>query len=153
MLLLFLKKTFFQKKVIIELSVNCQAYQKSLKGVLTSRCLNILKKHMSKYQCGFLKGDSTQHALIPLIEKWCNNVDQGSMFEALLTGLSIAFDCLPDETFTATLYIYGFDMEPLDFIYDYLRNCKQRIKTRIAPGKTYHMKFLKDQFLGFYELM
>ena len=45
---------------------------------------------ISKYQCGFRKGHSAQHALILLLEKWRCNVDQGRMFEALLTDLSKA---------------------------------------------------------------
>ena len=47
---------------------------------------------LSKYQCGFRKGHSAQHALTSLLEKWHNNIDQGSMFGALLTDLSKAFD-------------------------------------------------------------
>ena len=83
---------------------------------------------ISKYQCGFRKEHSAYHALISLLEKWCNNVDQGRMFRALLTGLSKAFDCLPHDINIAKLYAYGFDMKALDLIYDYLRNRKQITK-------------------------
>ena len=81
---------------------------------------------ISKYQCGFQKGHSAQHALISLLEKWCYNVDQGRMFGALLTDLSKAFDCLPHDIIIAKLNAYGSDMKALNFIYDYLRNRKQR---------------------------
>ena len=83
---------------------------------------------ISKYQCGFRKGHSAQHALISLLEKWRYNVDQGRMFGALLTDLSKAFDCLPHDIILAKLNAYGFDMKALNFIYDYLRNRKQRTK-------------------------
>ena len=83
---------------------------------------------ISKYQCGFRKGHSAQHTLTSLLEKWRCNVDQGRMFGALLTDLSKAFDCLPHDIILATLNAYGFDMKALNFIYDYLRNCKQRTK-------------------------
>ena len=83
---------------------------------------------ISKYQCGFRKGHSAQHTLISLLEKWCYNVDQGRMFGALLTDLSKAFDSLPHDIIIAKLNAYGFDMKALNFIYDYLRNCKQRTK-------------------------
>ena len=83
---------------------------------------------ISKYQCGFRKGHSAQHALISLLEKWRYNVDQGRMFGALLTDLSKAFDCLPHDIIIAKLNAYGFDMKALNFIYDYLRNRKQRTK-------------------------
>ena len=50
------------------------------------------------------------------------------MFAGLLTDLSKAFDCLPHDIITAKLNAYGFDMKSLNFIYDYLRNRKQRTK-------------------------
>ena len=83
---------------------------------------------MCKYQCGFRKGHSAQHALISLFEKWLNNVDQGRILGALLTDLAKVFDCLPHNMFFAKLYAYGFDIKALGFIYTYLRKRKQRRK-------------------------
>ena len=83
---------------------------------------------ISKYQCGFQKGHSAQHALMSLLEKWRYNVDQGRMFGALLTDLSKAFDWLPQDIIIAKLNAHGFDMKALNFIYNYLRNRKQRTK-------------------------
>ena len=81
---------------------------------------------MSKYQCGFRKGHSVQHALISLYEKWRNNVDQGHIFEALLTDLSKVFDCLPRDIIIA----YGVDVKAIDFIYNYLLFKKPQIKNK-----------------------
>ena len=50
------------------------------------------------------------------------------MFRALLTDLSKAFDCLPHDLIIAKLNAFVFDIKALNFIYDYLRNCKQRTK-------------------------
>ena len=50
------------------------------------------------------------------------------MFGALLTDLSKAFDCLPHGIIVAKLNACRFDMKALNFIYDYLRNRKQRTK-------------------------
>ena len=83
---------------------------------------------ISKYQCSFWKGHSSQHALISLLEKWCYKADQGRMFGALLTDLSKAFDCLRHNIIIAKLNAYGFEMKTLNFIYDYLSNRKQRTK-------------------------
>ena len=55
----------------------------------------------------FRQGHSTQYALISPLEKWHNNVDQGSMFGALLTDLLKSFDCLPHDIFIAKLYACG----------------------------------------------
>ena len=57
---------------------------------------------LSKYQCGFGKGYSTQHCLLAVLEKWKSAVDKGKPFGALLTDLSKAFDCLFLEPLLAT---------------------------------------------------
>ena len=54
----------------------------------------IFEQIISKYQGSFREEDSAKHALISLLEKWRFNVDQGRIFEALLTDLSKSFDCL-----------------------------------------------------------
>ena len=83
---------------------------------------------LSKYQCGFRKGHSAQHCLIALLEKWRESIDRGHEFGILLTDLSKAFDCLPQDLFVAKLAAYGFDSKALHFTYDYLKNRKQRTK-------------------------
>ena len=49
---------------------------------------------LSKFQCGFCKGFSTQHCLLLMLEKWKQAVDNNKDFGALLTNLSKAFDCI-----------------------------------------------------------
>ena len=50
---------------------------------MSSFFVNIL----SKYQCGFRKGFSSQHCLLAMIEKWRKGLDNGGSFGALLTDL------------------------------------------------------------------
>ena len=60
---------------------------------------------LSKYQCGFRKGHSTQHCLLLMLEIWKKALDSKEAFGALLTDhLSIAFDCLNHELFIAKLH-------------------------------------------------
>ena len=66
-------------------------------------------KLLSKYQCGFRKGFSTQHCLLGMIEKLRKSLDcEGGGGEgasaALLTDLSQAFDCLPHVLLIAKLH-------------------------------------------------
>ena len=49
---------------------------------------------MVKYQCGFRKGFSTQHALLVMIEKIKTTRDNKEFYAAILTDLSKAFDCI-----------------------------------------------------------
>ena len=63
-----------------------------------------------------------------MIEKWKKNVDNGGVFGALLTDLSKAFDCIPHDLIIAKLEAYGFHIDTLKLIHDYLSNRKQRVK-------------------------
>ena len=73
---------------------------------------------LSKYQCGFRKGFSTQQ----------RSVDNSKIFGALLTDLSKAFDCLDHELLIAKLNAYSFSVNALKLVHNYLSNRKQRTK-------------------------
>ena len=83
---------------------------------------------LSKYQCGFRKGFSAQHCLLPMLEKWKSTVDNRKMFGALLTDLSKVFDCLSHELLIARLNAYGFSIAALRLVQNYLSNRKQWTK-------------------------
>ena len=61
-------------------------------------------------------------------EKWKKVLDNGGAFGALLTDLSKAFDCIPNDLIIAKLGAYGFQVDALRLVYDYLSNRKQRVK-------------------------
>ena len=97
------------------------------------RCLydemsKYFETRFSKFQCGYRKGYSAQHCLQAMIKKWKTAVDNGSVFAALLTDLSKAFDCIQYDLIIAKLAAYGFDTNTLKLIYNYLSNRKQRVK-------------------------
>ena len=54
------------------------------------------------------------------------------MFDALMTDLSKAFDCLHHELLIAKLDAYGFDIKSVESIQQYFSNRKQRVKVRNA---------------------
>ena len=67
-----------------------------------------------------------------MTEKWKKTVDNGGVFGALLTDLSKAFDCIPHDLIIAKLEAYGFHIDALKRIHDYLSNRKQRVKVNDA---------------------
>ena len=87
---------------------------------------------LSKHQCGFRKGYSTQQCLLAMLEKWRSAVDNKKTFGVLLTDLSKAFDCLSHELLLAKLHAYGFSIPALRLVYSYLKNRKQRTKINSA---------------------
>ena len=93
---------------------------------------NYMDQFLSKFQCGFRKGYSTQYCLLSMLEKWKSAVDKGKSFGALLTDLSKAFDCLSHELLLAKLHAYGFSIAALRLIHSYLGNRKQRTKINMS---------------------
>ena len=87
-----------------------------------------MDKFLSKYQCGFRKGYNAQHCLSEMTEKWKKAVDHGNVFGALLTDLSKAFNCLPNDLIIAKLNSYGFNLIALNLIHNYLTKQTQRTK-------------------------
>ena len=69
-------------------------------------------------------------------------VDNGGVFGVLLTDLSKVFDRIPHDLIIAKLEAYGFLIDALKLINDYLSNRKQRVKLNDAYNSR------KDIFCG-----
>ena len=110
-----------------------QVFSKVFERSTFAQMSSFFDNFLSKQQCGFRKGYSTQQCLLALLEKWKRAVDSGQMFGALLTDLSKAFDCLDHELLIAKLNAYGFSLPALKLVHDYLSNRKQRTQV----NKTY----------------
>ena len=83
---------------------------------------------LSRFQCGFGKGYSTQDCILAMAENCKKALDQGNEYGALLTDLSKAFDCLSHDLTVAKLHGYGFSMESLKLINGCLTERKQSFK-------------------------
>ena len=64
---------------------------------------------LSKHQCGFRQGHSTQHSLFLTVEKLKKSLDNSGVGGTLLTDLLKAFACLRHDSLIAKLAAYGFD--------------------------------------------
>ena len=87
-----------------------------------------MDRYLSPYLCGYRKGFNTQYALLSLIEKWKETLDEHGYAGAILMDLSKAFDTLNYELLIAKLHAYGFSEKSLKLIHDYLTNRWQRTK-------------------------
>ena len=105
---------------------------KIFERIIFRQISNYMESFLSKYQCGFRKGYSTQHCLLFMLEKWKRAVDNGKVFGILLTDLSKAFNCLSHELLLVKLHAYGFSISALRLIYSYLANRKQRTKINMS---------------------
>ena len=105
------------------------------------------EKILSRYQCDFRKGHSTQQCLLVMIEKWRQSFDKTGHYGALLTDSSKAFDCLSHDLLIAKLHAYGFDIPALTLLHNYLTNRHQLVKiVLLVPGKKYCLVYHKVQF-------
>ena len=57
-----------------------------------------------------------------MTEKWKKSIKKGKTFASLLTKLSKAFDCLPDDLIIAKLNAYGFSLSAARLMQIYLSN-------------------------------
>ena len=74
---------------------------------------------LSKFKCGFRKRYSFQDCLLAMVENYIKLLDQGNEYDALLTDVSKAFDCLSHNLIVAKLYACGLLIELLKLISNY----------------------------------
>ena len=86
---------------------------------------------VSKFQCGFRKGFSTQHCLLLMLEKRKRPVDNNKVFGALLIDLSKAFDCISHELLITNLNTYELSLSTLKLVHSYLQNRKTKNKNQV----------------------
>ena len=89
------------------------------------------EKRFSEYQTGSRKGFNLQTGLGVIIEKFRNSLHFRCEYVALLTDLSKALQCLSYYLITAKLHAYGFIMQSLRLMQNYLTNRYQRVKSTI----------------------
>ena len=59
-----------------------------------------------------------------MLETWKGTTGNNKAFGALLTDLSKVYDCCSHDLLIAKLHAYGFDIDSLNILQDYLSNRK-----------------------------
>ena len=62
--------------------------------LMSKQLLVFFKNILSKFQCGFITGYSTQHCLFLIFEKRKFSADNNEVFRALLKDMPKVFNCL-----------------------------------------------------------
>ena len=82
--------------------------------------------------CGYKKGFSTQQALLSLIERWKNTLDQNGYGGATTMDISKTFDAINYDLLIAKLGACGFDTAYLKLIRSSLTNRFPRTKVNMS---------------------
>ena len=101
---------------------------KIFERLLQKQTISYIDQYLSNFLCGYRQGYSTQTALISMLEKWRNILDNKGYSGAILMDLSKAFDTITHELLLAKLHAYGFSEQALLILSSYLSNRKQRVK-------------------------
>ena len=101
---------------------------KIFERLLQKQTISYIDQYLSNFLCGYRQDYSTQTALISMLEKWRNILDNKGYSGAILMDLSKAFDTINHELLLAKLHAYGFSEQALLILSSYLSNRKQHVK-------------------------
>ena len=119
----WIKKAKTNYRPVSIIPIISKIFEKNMSNQLST----YFEKILSKFQRGFRKGFSTQHCLLLMLEKWNHAVDDKKVFEALLTDLLKAFDCMSWSVNCKIKYLWPIS-PALKLAHNYLQNRKQRTK-------------------------
>ena len=77
---------------------------KIFERIMQTQIAAYMEEHLSQYLCGYRKGFNAQHALIALIEKWKESLDNKGYAGAMFMDLPKAFDTKNHQLLVAKLY-------------------------------------------------
>ena len=103
---------------------------KIFEKILYSRLIKYIDKSniLYKYQFGFRKNHSTEHALIELVDQIRYNIGGNKMTCGIFIDLSKAFDTVDHQILIEKLEHYGIRGKALDIFKSYLSNRKQYVQ-------------------------
>ena len=91
---------------------------------------------MHKYQFGFRKQHSTNHAVLSLVEKLHNGLDQGNIAITCFLDPKKAFDTVNHSILISKLYKYGIRGSTLEWFKSYLSNRQQYVQIHKTKSDT-----------------
>ena len=104
-------------------------FSKILEKLMYNRILDFIVKHniLYKFQFGFQTNHSTSHALICLIDKITETLENGDNVVGVFLDFSKAFDTVDHNILLQKLHCYGIRGLALTWVSNYLFNRKQYV--------------------------
>ena len=111
---------------------------KIFEKILYSRLINYINKHnlLYKFQYGFRKKHSTEHALIELVDQIRLSMNNNQMTCGIFIDLSKAFDTVNHNILLQKLEYYGIRGTALSLFKSYLSDRKQYVQINKSKSKT-----------------
>ena len=102
-------------------------FSKILEKIMYNNVVNFLDKNDTfyKYQFGFRKSHSTQHAIITLVDKITSSLDSGDLIIGVFLDLKKAFDTVNHHILLKKLFCYGIRGCTLKWFESYLTDRSQ----------------------------
>ena len=94
---------------------------------------------LSEKQYGFLKGRSTEHAMIDIVYKIIEAIENNNFAIGAFLDLSKAFDSISHKTLLDKLLIYGIRGISHDWFSSYLTNRTQYVDTGVSSSSLVHV--------------
>ena len=104
------------------------AVSKIFERIMEMQLGSFVNEKFFKYMYGYRKWYNTQYALMALLEKWKQSLDNHGYAGSVIMDLSKAFDTINHELLILKLHAYGLTKPALKLLYSYLRNRWHRTK-------------------------
>ena len=113
-------------------------FSKILEKIMYNHLINFINKHniLYKYQFGFRKRHSTNHAIITLVDKISTALDRGNVVIGCFVDLKKAFDTVNHSILITKLYKYGIRGNSLQWFKSYLANRQQFVHIHTSKSNT-----------------
>ena len=122
-------------------------FSKTIERLMYNRLLKFIndKDSLYKYQFGFQKGRSTHMALIILIDKISEALENGDCVIVIFLAFSTVFDTVDHIILLQKLYLYGKQDVTLSWFENHLSNRKQYVSYTGNKSKTEKINFVVPQ--------
>ena len=113
-------------------------FSKVFEKIMYNHLINFINKHniLYKYQFGFRKRHSTNHAIITLVDKISTALDRGNVVIGCFLDLKKAFDTVNHSILISKLYKYGIRGNSLQWFKSYLANRQQFVQIHTSKSNT-----------------